>query len=961
MEEAKEAKEEKNEKAEAAPVEASDSVASPSGAETQSGTLPEQEEELPEDPEHPEEEEKEEDEDGLQRSHDGALQQSPLQGTTPPPTESSSSEKKLVPAKEYSLASADKEGQAPSPEISTAPSTDGDNDLDNDLDNHIDDDNNNNNKNNKNNNEGGGDVDESPAPAPAPPQSPSSPPHITSIDALEAALERLDDNLVAAYRLARARCSNSSSSSENEEVGGPAADASDVWEEVDPFAFLRRHHNGDSTNDSDDAAPAAAVAAARAFAKHWEGRRTILGDDRFHLPLDATGEGVLQSNDVRLFETGLAFVLPPSADQHTSSDSDSATAVLCFDFEALEENGLSPEAAVAARVCWYASHVAAFSEFERVVVLLLLPSSTNPTTEEAETVTQPRWMDPLRQVFQYFPLPHPVEVHAVLVSPSDDAEHPDEPASNEEGEDPELRALSQSLRSLLGEGVDDNAKNNNGDYTGGVVAVHRCRAYPNAPPPSIQHLPNLPAKVGGKYTDDDFQLWRLTRVAFERARRANRRGSPPRHRPPSSSNHHHHDKTKSSSNAGNPNPKRGRPASSPHSGSPASAKKRAKHGVPVPSTSRGWSGPSHSTSDPHPPNPPPPGHDAGLCRRADITQAAEALPLDDILKQPYLEAQDRVPELVAKETDPQGFLRIADGDVERAATLLVQHWNKRQTLFGPRALLPLTQTGEGALNRGDLTALSSGVIVILPNDRLGRSVVFYDCSKAADSHRDALRRVAFYMLTVASEVSAAPNRGIVLVIGLDDGQAGGQGLAAAGAAAAAATTTKGSLADLLEVIPSTIEAVHVVCFPVLSRDPDVPRAQFEQTARSAVGTSTVPDGRLYVHMDRSRSEALEKLYKYHLTAACLPKSVGGNWGIERFVEWCELRTRYEWYETNGTLARLSMGWSVCLASKLTHHSRTVSLTHLQGLAARRQSQGHRQDLRLFAHEASVASGGVGQD
>jgi len=320
-----------------------------------------------------------------------------------------------------------------------------------------------------------------------------------------------------------------------------------------------------------------------------------------------------------------------------------------------------------------------------------------------------------------------------------------------------------------------------------------------------------------------------------------------------------------------------------------------------------------------------------------------------------------VPELVAKETDPQGFLRIADGDVERAATLLVQHWNKRQTLFGPRALLPLTQTGEGALNRGDLTALSSGVIVILPNDRLGRSVVFYDCSKAADSHRDALRRVAFYMLTVASEVSAAPNRGIVLVIGLDDGQAGGQGLAAAGAAAAAATTTKGSLADLLEVIPSTIEAVHVVCFPVLSRDPDVPRAQFEQTARSAVGTSTVPDGRLYVHMDRSRSEALEKLYKYHLTAACLPKSVGGNWGIERFVEWCELRTRYEWYETNGTLARLSMGWSVCLASKLTHHSRTVSLTHLQGLAARRQSQGHRQDLRLFAHEASVASGGVGQD
>jgi hypothetical protein len=267
----------------------------------------------------------------------------------------------------------------------------------------------------------------------------------------------------------------------------------------------------------------------------------------------------------------------------------------------------------------------------------------------------------------------------------------------------------------------------------------------------------------------------------------------------------------------------------------------------------------------------------GPNRDADIHAAAMALAEDD--RRAYTEARKAVPHLVKKETAPMEFLVVAQNDVGKAAARLVVNWKKRKDLFGSRAHQPLTQTGEGALNRPDLTALSTGVFLVLPLDAHGRAVLYFDCAKIGDSTRDSLRRLAFYMLSVACDVSASPDRGIVLLVSLQDSTAD-------------SSHFKVCFRDILEAMPGQVVAYHVVCFQALQQNPNIPQEQLRTVAEAYFGS--VPGSKLFVHMDRTRSQALERLRLHGLSPHSLPRSIGGSWGVERFVEWCELRTRFEW-------------------------------------------------------------------
>jgi hypothetical protein len=49
-----------------------------------------------------------------------------------------------------------------------------------------------------------------------------------------------------------------------------------------------------------------------------------------------------------------------------------------------------------------------------------------------------------------------------------------------------------------------------------------------------------------------------------------------------------------------------------------------------------------------------------------------------------------------------------------------------------------------------------------------------------------------------------------------------------------------------------------------------------------------------VHVGTSRDEILEQLVPYGIQRAIVPKSLGGDFGYDRFTQWQELRIRYEW-------------------------------------------------------------------
>jgi hypothetical protein len=261
--------------------------------------------------------------------------------------------------------------------------------------------------------------------------------------------------------------------------------------------------------------------------------------------------------------------------------------------------------------------------------------------------------------------------------------------------------------------------------------------------------------------------------------------------------------------------------------------------------------------------------------RLEVEHAMDSIDDD---KTAYREAQENVPHLVRKESDPVVFYQFHDSNATEAAKMLVAYWTKRVKIFGPRAMNPMSQTGEGTMNRTDVVSLNSGILFNLPPDSSGNPVVFYDHSKVDDMSRDMQRetipRIALYMLSVAAESARLKKaKGITLLLpmhNLDN-----------------VAEHDFAFVDALSVIPVRVEAIHVFTVSPNSR----PAGLLTGFANAILGEQY--SGRIFAHSLFSRPEAIRVLESFGMSRNSLPKSIGGQWGIERFVEWTELRTRFE--------------------------------------------------------------------
>jgi CRAL/TRIO domain len=170
-------------------------------------------------------------------------------------------------------------------------------------------------------------------------------------------------------------------------------------------------------------------------------------------------------------------------------------------------------------------------------------------------------------------------------------------------------------------------------------------------------------------------------------------------------------------------------------------------------------------------------------------------------KESYLEAVERAPYLIGTDSNPLLFLNRAHEDyrtqnhhhqydhqydpaeddpanpmsapddndnvVWMAAERFVNYWELRRWLFGERAWLPMTATGNGALCPRDVELLRTGFCTLLPQqDRHGRGILCFQVPvEPLNSDRLAMSRVTFYVLSLVlwSRPWAVQN-GIVVVV-----------------------------------------------------------------------------------------------------------------------------------------------------------------------------------------------------
>ena len=114
--------------------------------------------------------------------------------------------------------------------------------------------------------------------------------------------------------------------------------------------------------------------------------------------------------------------------------------------------------------------------------------------------------------------------------------------------------------------------------------------------------------------------------------------------------------------------------------------------------------------------------------RTQVEEVIEQIPLAE--KTAYLHALERCPHLVERETNPLYFLRLVKNNVWQAAQKIVGYWHHRLEMFGDRrAFLSMDDlSGNGALDEEAITALRAGTHILLPNDKNGHPVLFFDAT-----------------------------------------------------------------------------------------------------------------------------------------------------------------------------------------------------------------------------------------
>jgi hypothetical protein len=260
--------------------------------------------------------------------------------------------------------------------------------------------------------------------------------------------------------------------------------------------------------------------------------------------------------------------------------------------------------------------------------------------------------------------------------------------------------------------------------------------------------------------------------------------------------------------------------------------------------------------------------------RPEIVQMQEALELIPE-KEAYLEAQRRVPFLVATESPPLRFLRHEDFDPSAAAKRLVYYWQQRKEIFGKRAFLPIDLTGNGALDAEDIIVVNTKFVALLPPDQDNRACFYYDRLPMKDGSlysNESRSRAIFYWFQVLSESKAAQTDGVACLNVVPDNHF--------------AESNRGNVMATLDLIqnaiPVRVHSAHMIFQPPVGR-----KRTFTETiipsAMQVLGTFFWRA--IKYHLADTKEEMCQKLQEHRFTKAGIPVSLGGSWEYDQVEDW----------------------------------------------------------------------------
>lgn len=254
-----------------------------------------------------------------------------------------------------------------------------------------------------------------------------------------------------------------------------------------------------------------------------------------------------------------------------------------------------------------------------------------------------------------------------------------------------------------------------------------------------------------------------------------------------------------------------------------------------------------------------------MCRKvqpSDIENLEqELLSLEKSESEIYFKAVSTMkPEVWLEEVRRQDFLSVESYDFNRAAKRLAAYWRLRYDCFASKAFESMNQTGEAALIRSDLILLQTGFLMLLPNDKYGRSVLSIDSTKLPDVFDTLARdRCLFYMISLLAENEMSHKEGAVLIINVEKPTFG--------------KIDADFMRTLEDYMPVRFKAIHLISF-----HHEIPSIE----------------GTIHIYDKQAIEEVSLKLQSGGIAKEGQPNYLGGEWGYEKFVEWQELRTRMEW-------------------------------------------------------------------
>lgn len=125
--------------------------------------------------------------------------------------------------------------------------------------------------------------------------------------------------------------------------------------------------------------------------------------------------------------------------------------------------------------------------------------------------------------------------------------------------------------------------------------------------------------------------------------------------------------------------------------------------------------------------------------------------LDPSVRREYDEAVQNASSLVANESKFLDFLRTDNMDPDKAAVRIAMYWKYRKHIFEDRWLLPMTQTGHGALSEQDILYLRTGYTTPIERPS-GGPLCLVDMSRVPQfvpGHTNT--RIVFYFATVMTD------------------------------------------------------------------------------------------------------------------------------------------------------------------------------------------------------------------